>query len=129
MATEALANQTNGTSAVFNEMLPVDPFRSLYVHFGMLLGVDDFQTLDAYHRGKMWCHSAWLHGQGVIWGLQVALPENPIAEDDFDAEPSLDGEIKVVQAHLGHFEVPKIMKVEVSLCTEKGIRHPPVQDL
>jgi hypothetical protein len=95
VATEALANQTNGTSAVFNEMLPVDPFRSLYVHFGMLLGVDDFQTLDAYHRGKMWYHSAWLHGQGVIWGLEVVLPELPIADDDFEAEPTIDGEVKV----------------------------------
>ncbi len=51
--------------------LPVDPFRALRVHFGMLLGVDDFETLDAYHRGKMWLHSAWLHGQGAVWGLNV----------------------------------------------------------
>ena len=95
MATKALTNQTNGTSAVFNEMLPVDPFRSLYVHFGMLLGVDDFQTLDAYHRGKMWYHSAWLHGEGVVWGLQVVLPQVPVAEDDSEAEPMFSGEVKV----------------------------------
>lgn len=53
--------------------LPVDPFRSLHVHFGMLLGVDDFETVDAYHRGKMWLHNAWLHGAGVLWGLAVTL--------------------------------------------------------
>lgn len=53
--------------------LPIDPWRSLAVHFGMLLGVDDFQTVDAYHRGKMWLHSAWLHRAGVVWGLAQSL--------------------------------------------------------
>ncbi len=53
--------------------LPVDPFQSLRPHFGMLLGVDDFETVDAYHRGKTWLHSAWLHRQGVVWGLGVGL--------------------------------------------------------
>lgn len=53
--------------------LPVDPFESLRPHFGMLLGVDDFETVDAYHRGKMWLHNAWLHRQGAVWGLGVAL--------------------------------------------------------
>lgn len=53
--------------------LPVDPFVSLRPHFGMLLGVDDFETVDAYHRGKTWLHSAWLHRQGTVWGLGVAL--------------------------------------------------------
>ena len=51
----------------------VDPFRALHVHFGMLMGVDDFETIDAYHRGKMWLHSSWLHREGVLWGLRVAL--------------------------------------------------------
>ncbi|WP_308367699.1 MULTISPECIES: hypothetical protein [unclassified Microbulbifer] len=63
----------NGKTTALGEMLPIDPFRSLYVHFGMLLGVEDFRTLDAYHRGKMWFHSSWLHRQGTIWGLGVAL--------------------------------------------------------
>lgn len=63
-------------------LLRVDPFRSLRIHFGMLLGVDDFETLDAYHRGKMWLHNAWLHGKGVVWGLAV--------DDDLDA-----GEVRV----------------------------------
>ena len=62
-----------GNVTTFGEMLPVDPFRSLYVHFGMLLGVEDFKTVDAYHRGKMWFHNGWLHRQGVIWGLKVSI--------------------------------------------------------
>lgn len=115
MNTETLANQTTGSSGLSNEMLPVDPFRSLYVHFGMLLGVDDFQTLDAYHRGKMWYHSAWLHGQGVIWGLRVALPEMPITDGDFEAEPRLDGEV-VVQPGLGLDGLGRELYLENSAC-------------
>ncbi|MFO7567703.1 MAG: hypothetical protein R6X02_33990 [Enhygromyxa sp.] len=53
--------------------LPIDPWRSLAVHFGMLLGVEDFKTVDAYHRGKMWLHSAWLNREGVIWGLAPSI--------------------------------------------------------
>jgi hypothetical protein len=53
--------------------LPIDPWRSLAVHFGMLLGVDDFRIIDAYHRGKMWLHAAWLHREGVVWGLAPSL--------------------------------------------------------
>lgn len=54
-------------------LLPADPYRSLRVSFGMLLGVDDFETLGAYHRGKTWLHSAWLHREGVVWGLDVRI--------------------------------------------------------
>ena len=53
-------------------LLPVDPFTALRIHFGMLLGVDDFETLEAYHRGKMRLHNAWLHRHGVVWGLRVS---------------------------------------------------------
>lgn len=52
-------------------VLATDPFRSLRVHFGMLLGVDDFEAIGAYHRGKGWLHNAWLHREGVVWGLGV----------------------------------------------------------
>lgn len=54
-------------------LLPADPFTSLRYHFGMLLGVDDFETDQAYHRGKIRLHNAWLHGQGVVWGLAVRI--------------------------------------------------------
>ncbi|MBR9909399.1 MAG: hypothetical protein GYB33_03475 [Gammaproteobacteria bacterium] len=80
------ASATNGSSNVtaLGEMVPVDPFRSLYVHFGMLLGVEDFRTMDAYHRGKMWFHSAWLHRDGVIWGLRVSIDQ---ARNEIRVEP------------------------------------------
>jgi hypothetical protein len=64
----------------------VDPFRSLRVHFGMLLGVDDFETLHAYHRGKTWLHAAWLHGAGAVWGLGVGLD---LERGELRVEPGL----------------------------------------
>ena len=61
-------------------LLPVDPFNALRISFGMLLGVDDFETEQAYHRGKMRLHNSWLHGHGVVWGLGVSsdLPSGEI---------------------------------------------------
>src|SRR5258708_5274147 len=53
------------------ELLPLSPFYALYYHFGMLLGVDDFETEQAYHRAKMRLHNAWLHRAGVVWGFDV----------------------------------------------------------
>jgi hypothetical protein len=50
---------------------PASPFTAVNYHFGMLLGVDDFETEQAYHRGKGRLHNAWLHGGGVVWGLRV----------------------------------------------------------
>ncbi len=57
------------------ELLPLSPFYALRYHFGMLLGVDDFETEQAYHRAKMRLHNAWLHGEGVIWGLGVRFDQ------------------------------------------------------
>ncbi len=54
-------------------LAPVDPFTALRYQFGMLLGVDDFTTEQAYHRGKSRLHNAWLHREGVVWGLDVKL--------------------------------------------------------
>jgi hypothetical protein len=48
------------------------PFTALHYHFGMLLGVDDFETEHDYHRGKTRLHNAWLHREGVVWGLAVS---------------------------------------------------------
>jgi hypothetical protein len=53
-----------------------DPFTSLRFHFGMLLGVDDFETEQAYHRGQTRLHQSWLHGAGVVWGLRVELDKD-----------------------------------------------------
>ena len=56
-----------------DKLLPLSPFYSLSYHFGMLLGVDDFETEQAYHRAKMRLHNAWLHREGVVWGFDVRL--------------------------------------------------------
>ena len=53
--------------------LPSNPFVALHPHYGMLLGVADFQADQAYHRGKMRLHNAWAHGWGVLWGLGVSV--------------------------------------------------------
>lgn len=70
-----MANSTDPThcAGTTGALLPVSPYLGLYYHFGMLLGVDDLETGQAYHRGKMRLHNAWLHGQGVVWGLGVEL--------------------------------------------------------
>lgn len=57
---------------------PVSPFTSLNVHFGMLLGVDDIDLLQAYPRGKIRLHNGWLHREGVVWGFDVRI--NPQRE-------------------------------------------------
>jgi hypothetical protein len=54
-------------------LLPISPFAALQYHFGMLLGVDDLETAQAYPRGKIRLHNAWLHREGVVWGLNVAI--------------------------------------------------------
>lgn len=71
-----MANTPDLTSCLGNgerTLTPISPFLGLNYHFGMLLGVDDFDTEQAYHRGKMRLHNAWLHRDGVVWGLEVQL--------------------------------------------------------
>jgi hypothetical protein len=71
----AITSKTSDEKKEMSDLSPVSPFRSLLVHFGMLLGVDDFETIDSYHRGKMWLHNAWLHRQNTVWGLGVSVSE------------------------------------------------------
>src|ERR1700730_14533971 len=54
-------------------LLPISPFTALQFHYGMLLGVDDLDTGQAYPRGKIRLHNAWLHREGVVWGLNVSF--------------------------------------------------------
>ncbi|TDW77147.1 hypothetical protein [Kribbella pratensis] len=61
------------TSTCDDVTLPINPFVSNRYHFGMLLGVADLDTDQGYHRGKAWLHTAWLHGDGTVWGLQAEL--------------------------------------------------------
>ncbi len=53
-------------------LLPNRPYQAVAYHYGMLLGVDDFTTDQASHRGKIRLHNAWLHGFGTVWGLAVS---------------------------------------------------------
>ena len=68
-----------------NGLLPADPFTALQFHFGMLLGVDDLETGQAYPRGKIRLHNAWLHREGVVWGLGVAFNKH----DELTVDPGL----------------------------------------
>lgn len=71
------------------DLTPAGPFYAVRYHFGMLLGVDDFETEQAYHRGKMRLHESWLHRDGVVWGFGVDAPGVP------GRAGTLDGEIRV----------------------------------
>jgi hypothetical protein len=62
-------------SAPLAAALEVDPFTALAVHFGMLLGVSDFQVLAANPRGKAALHQSWQHGKGVVWGYPVRVAD------------------------------------------------------
>jgi hypothetical protein len=68
-------------------VLPVSPFYSPRYQFGMLLGVDDFDLAEAYPRGKVRLHNAWLHREGVVWGFGVTASK--------DTSDKLTGEIRV----------------------------------
>lgn len=59
-----------------SELLPLSPYSALSYHFGMLLGVDDFETEQAYHRAKHRLHNAWLHREGVVWGFGVEIDKD-----------------------------------------------------
>lgn len=77
--------------------LPIDPWRSLAVHFGMLLGVEDFRVIDTYHRGKMWLHAAWLHREGVIWGFAPSFDDDA---GELRIEPGLALDARGRELHL-----------------------------
>ena len=70
--TPDMANCTGGENGL-GDLLPLSPYSALSYHFGMLLGVDDFETEQAYHRAKHRLHNAWLHREGVVWGFGVTL--------------------------------------------------------
>ena len=70
-----MANPTPVTDADCSTsvLLPAHPFIALHPHYGMLLGVADFEAEQAYHRGKQRLHNAWAHGWGVLWGMGVRV--------------------------------------------------------
>ena len=65
-----MSSSPNG-QATLATSLAADPFSALAVHYGMLLGVPDFQVLMANPRGKLRLHQSWQHGPGVVWGYTV----------------------------------------------------------
>jgi hypothetical protein len=69
MSTEIVA------SPPITAMLRADPFTGMNFHFGMLLGVEDFETQQSYGRGQSRIASAWQHGAGVVWGFGVEYVE------------------------------------------------------
>jgi hypothetical protein len=69
----------------------------------MLMGVDDFQLLQAYPRGKHWLHQAWQHGAGAVWGLGVRV----------DADGRL-----VVGAGLGIDAVGRELHLDADACLD-----------
>ena len=62
------------------------PFTAVNYHFGMLLGVDNFETEQAFAHGKMRLHNAWLHREGVVWGFGV---EADLPSAEIRVEPGL----------------------------------------
>jgi hypothetical protein len=56
-----------------SEVVSTDPFTALRFVYGMLLGVEDLETEQSYHRGKSRLHNAWCHREGVLHGLNVAF--------------------------------------------------------
>src|SRR5262249_44034899 len=72
-----------------DSIVPINPFYALRYQFGMLLGVEDFDAAQAYARGKVRLHNAWLHREGVVWGFGVTAP--PVSATD----PTPRGEIQV----------------------------------
>jgi hypothetical protein len=86
MSTVLDRTSCDGAAATRAEgLFPVNPYLALQYHFGMLLGVDDLETEQGYHRGKHRLHQSWLHGKGVVWGLDVSLN----AEDELVVSPGL----------------------------------------
>ncbi len=95
-------------------VLPVNPFLAVRYQFGMLLGVEDFDTAEGYPRGKMRLHNAWLHGASVVWGYDVQAPQvNP------PADTSLTGEL-LVKAGLALDEVGHELYLDQDACVDVG---------
>lgn len=103
MATDFLTDTDAGCAGTVP--LPVNPYVALHPHYGMLLGVADFEAEQAYHRGKQRLHNAWAHGWGVLWGLGVGLD---LARGEVAVAPglALDGRGREL-----HNDVPQCVHV------------------
>ncbi|HEX8359812.1 MAG TPA: hypothetical protein VF613_06890, partial [Longimicrobium sp.] len=63
--------------------LRADPSKRVNYTLGLVLGVDEFQQEQLYHRAGRWRHNQWLHGYGTVWGLRVSTP------DPADSDPEI----------------------------------------
>jgi hypothetical protein len=80
----------------------VPDFRRLNYFFGQLLGVDDFQSEQAYFREKQRLHNRCLHGYGTVCGLLVK-PAPPLHECKSEQDPKrekLELEIAVLKTEI-----------------------------
>ncbi|MCX6598065.1 MAG: hypothetical protein NTV70_17045 [Acidobacteria bacterium] len=77
----------------------INPFLSLNYEYGMLLGREDFVTEQGYHRGKTWLHNAWLHREGVVWGLGVTVA---VDRDEIVVSPGLALAPAGQELYVGH---------------------------
>ena len=76
---------------------PLAPFHAPHYHFGMLLGVTDFETEQAYHRGKTWLHNSSLHQEGVARGFDVRVDA---PNDEIRVLPGLAFDARGRELHL-----------------------------
>lgn len=96
-----MTSTTTSTATPVAASLAADPFSSLAVHYGMLLGVPDFQVIMANPRGKLRLHQAWQHGPGVVWGYPLAVKPDS-AELEVGPGLAVDGvgrEVGLAVAH------------------------------
>jgi hypothetical protein len=117
---DAAGTPRTGTGDDDLDTLPVDPFVALRAAHGMLLGENDFRVLMGNPRGKLMAHSSWLHGGGVIWGLDVDRDDR--------------GRLRV-RPGLAVDRIGRELRLEVSECLDLGTwaadwldKHPPEND-
>lgn len=118
--TSPCTSTTAATAGQADGILPVDPFTALQIHFGMLLGVDDLETLAANPRGKTRLHNAWLHREGIVWGLGLTL-KAAAGEVQVDAGLALDA-----AGHELHLDAASCVSLPAWFEAHKAEFDPPV---
>jgi hypothetical protein len=77
--------------------------KRVHYFFGQILSLDDFQAEQNYHRERLKRHNRFLHGWGVVTGLEVSAElngnEHTIVISPGMAVDSLGNEIVVGQPH------------------------------
>ncbi len=69
--------------------LPLNPSRVHY-EIGTLLAAEDFNDEQAYHRGRLACALAALHGGGTLTGLKVSwVPAATNQQEELQLSPGL----------------------------------------